>query len=81
MIVSHFQLGNYLAIPEHNAQWETLCSEGRRKPLNIIRYQKIIRHLKDMLYAVKHAKFRCYISTGAIFTSKNVNVSHFANAL
>ena len=65
---------------KRDAQWETLCSEGRRKPLNTIRYQKIIHHLKDMLYAVKHAKFRCNILTNAISTSKKVNVSHFANA-
>ena len=67
-------------ISNDGAQWETLCSEGRRKPLNDVLYKNILYRLKDILFAVKYAKFCRNMFTGSMSTSKSINVSYFANA-
>ena len=53
------------------AQWETLCSEGRRKPLNVVLYEFFLHRLKDITVTVKYTKFCKNMFTGSISTAKN----------
>ena len=63
-----------LPLAIYGAQWETLCSKGRRKPLNVVLYQIFLHLLKDTLFAVKHAKFCRNMLTGSMSTCKNKNL-------
>ena len=55
----------------HCAQWETLCSEGRRKPLNVVLYDFFLHRLKDITVTIKYAKLCKNMFIGSISTSKN----------
>ena len=63
----------------HFAQWETLCSKGRRKPLNVVLYQFFLHQLKDILFAVQHAKFCWNMLTGSMSKCKNKKPSYFVS--
>ena len=62
------------------AQRETLCNEGRQKPLKVLRFEKNMCHLNRQPYAVKHPKFHLSMSSGLVSTPGNKKLSYFANA-